>query len=214
MEDGNGYRNNRVANSGGGATDIALFGTADSSSWNLSNHFYSRIIVAGGGGGHNGCSEDTTNSADSCYGGGISGGAGISLSRWSYGGTQISGGIVNTYEYITTAQTVEAGFGIGGAATGNSGYETCGGGGGWYGGGRGDTDGAGGGGSGWVYTESNYNTWKSGNPTDATKYLLNSSYYLTNAETKAGNTSFPSPTSSGNETGHRGNGYARITPIN
>ena len=191
MEDGNGYRNNRVANSGGGATDIALFGTADSSSWNLSNHFYSRIIVAGGGGGHNGCSEDTTN-----------------------GGTQISGGIVNTYEYITTAQTVEAGFGIGGAATGNSGYETCGGGGGWYGGGRGDTDGAGGGGSGWVYTESNYNTWKSGNPTDATKYLLNSSYYLTNAETKAGNTSFPSPTSSGNETGHSGNGYARITPIN
>lgn len=70
-----------------------------------------------------------------------------------------------------------------------------------------------GGGSGWIYTEANYNTWKSGNPTDANKYLLNSSYYLTNAETKAGNTSFPSPTSSSNETGHSGNGYARITPV-
>ena len=109
-------------------------------------------------------------------------------------------------------------FGSGGNGKGYSSYG-AGGGGGFYGGGSGscgdnEGQGAGGGGSGWVYTESNYNTWKSGNPTDATKYLLNSSYYLTNAETKAGNTSFPSPTSSGNETGHSGNGYARITPIN
>lgn len=84
---------------------------------------------------------------------------------------------------------------------------------GWYGGGAsGGHNGAGGGG--WVYTETNYNTWQFGNSTDANNYLLNSSYYLTNAETKAGNTSFPSPTSSDNETGHSGNGYARITPIN
>ena len=68
------------------------------------------------------------------------------------------------------------------------------------------------GGSGWVYTESTYNTWKAGNPTDANKYELNSSYYLTNASTIAGNASFPSP-SGGTETGHSGNGYARISKI-
>ena len=66
---------------------------------------------------------------------------------------------------------------------------------------------SGGGGSGYVYTSSTASNYPSG-------CLLNSSYYLINAETKAGNTSFPSPTSNGNETGHSGNGYARITPIN
>lgn len=65
----------------------------------------------------------------------------------------------------------------------------------------------GGGGSGYVYTASTASNYPSG-------CLLNSSYYLTNAQTIAGNQSFPSPTSSSNETGHSGNGYARISPIN
>lgn len=69
------------------------------------------------------------------------------------------------------------------------------------------------GGSGWIYTESTFNTWKSGNPTDANNWLLNSEYYLTNASTIAGNSSFPS-TSGGTETGHSGDGYARITSVN
>ena len=43
-------------------------------------------------------------------------------------------------------------------------------------------------------------------------YLLGSQYYMTNAATYAGNTSFTS-TSGGTETGHSGNGYARITLI-
>lgn len=74
--------------------------------------------------------------------------------------------------------------------------EQVGGGGGFYGGyggvgaGNGSDNQAGGGGSGYVNTNK-----------------------LTSAQTKAGNTSFPSPTSSGNETGHSGNGYARITPV-
>ena len=91
-------------------------------------------------------------------------------------------------------------------------------GGGWYGGGS-LTNAASGtpapaaGRSGWVYTQANYNTWKSGNSTDANKYKLDSNYYLTDASTIAGNSSFPS-TSSGNETGHSGNGYARITNMN
>ena len=75
--------------------------------------------------------------------------------------------------------------------------ELDGGGGGYYGGygGVGANDSgdnqAGGGGSGYVNTAQ-----------------------LTSTQTIAGNQSFPSPTSSSNETGHAGNGYARITPVN
>ena len=59
------------------------------------------------------------------------------------------------------------------------------------------------GGSGYVLTSS------SSKPSG---YALGSQYYLSNASTKAGNTSFVSPTG-GNETGHSGNGYARITLV-
>lgn len=78
--------------------------------------------------------------------------------------------------------------------------------GGWYGGKAPTRDEYGGaGGSGYVYTSSTASQYPSG-------CLLNSSYYLSNASTKAGNTSFAS-TSGGTETGHRGNGYARITLV-
>lgn len=59
-----------------------------------------------------------------------------------------------------------------------------------------------GGGSGFVWTGSNA----------PSGYLLGSEYYLTDASTIAGNASMPS-TSGGTETGHTGNGYARITAI-
>ena len=82
-------------------------------------------------------------------------------------------------------------------------------GGGWYGGGSGadgsQCAGSAGGGSGYVYTSSTASNYPSG-------CLLNSAYYLANASTIAGNSSFPS-TSGGTETGHSGNGYARITLI-
>ncbi len=71
----------------------------------------------------------------------------------------------------------------------------------------------GGGGSGWVYTQSNYNTWKSGNPTDANQYKLDSSYYFDTALTIAGNTTFPNTAGTGTETGHSGDGYAKITRV-
>mgnify|MGYP005806358275 CR=1 FL=1 len=76
------------------------------------------------------------------------------------------------------------------------------GGGGWYGGGAGYWSGAAGG-SGYVLTSSSY---KPGG------YLLGSQYYMTNAQTIAGNTSFTAP-AGGTETGHSGNGYARITLV-
>lgn len=60
----------------------------------------------------------------------------------------------------------------------------------------------GGGGSGYVYTSSTASSYPSG-------CKLTSSYYLTNASTTAGSSSFPS-TTGGTEIGHSGNGYARI----
>ena len=84
---------------------------------------------------------------------------------------------------------------------------------GWYGGGSAHYCSAGGG-SGWVFTQANYNTWKSGNSSDANQYLLKDhpEYYLAEAQTIAGNQQFLSPTGT-NETGHSEDGYARITIV-
>jgi len=147
-----------------------------------STSLYSRVIVAGGGGG--GCHAGSTG-----YGGGATAGG-------SYPGGQTSAGSGGS-------------FGQGANILAASPYPTGGAGGGWYGGG-GLTNGASsysgnGGGSGYVYTASTAGSYPSG-------CTLNSSYYLSSAQTYAGNTSFVSPTG-GNETGHAGNGYARITTI-
>ena len=91
--------------------------------------------------------------------------------------------------------------------------ELAAGGGGWYGGGTGNaTYSGGGGGSGWIYTQATYNEWKTANATDAAKYTVNTKYYLEDSSTLAGTESFES-TSGGTETGHSGNGYAKITPV-
>ncbi len=116
------------------------------------------------------------------YGGGTSGGSG-NMS----GGSSSSG----------------YGFGTGGDVT-YSGGECGGGGSGWYGGTGGSSENyAGGGGSGYVYTSSTASSYPSGGK-------LNNSYYLTNASTIGGNTSF-TDNSGSTVTGHSGNGYARIT---
>ena len=150
---------------------------------------YSRVIVAGGGSG-------ATNRTNGYYGGGTSGGTGLS----GYAGSQTSAG-------------TNGSFGTGGSATtsgNNYKYGSAGGGGGWYGGGASTSysdntnyDTYSGGGSGYVYTSSTASNYPSGN-------LLTSTYYLTNAATVGGNTSFTS-TSGGTETGHSGDGYAKIT---
>lgn len=178
---------------GGGASDIRI-GT---------DSLYARVIVAGGGGGKG---------QDNCAAGGVGGGTtgGGSASQGSCGtqaggGTQTAGGAKGIYSSTYGANT--GAFGKGGnASSGSSGYYIGGGGGGgWYGGGAGTTAGwsnGGGGGSGYVYTSSTSSNYPSG-------CLLNNSYYLTNASTTAGSSSFPG-TSSSSETGHSGNGYARI----
>lgn len=177
--------------SGGGSSDIRIG----------QDSLYARVIVAGGGGGAYGASSGYGNGG---AGGGTAGIDGVSTST-SYtpgkGGTQTDAGA--SY-YGTTANSTLYGtlaaFGLGGAA-GTSGY-TCGGGSGWFGGGYARRAG-GGGGSGYIYTSSTAANYPSG-------CLLNSLYYLANAQTIAGDTSFTSPTGT-TETGHAGDGYIRIT---
>ena len=84
--------------------------------------------------------------------------------------------------------------------------------GGWYGGSI-QRDNYSGGGSNWVYTESTYNNWAS-NSTEGRSgnWKLSSEYYLSDAQKFSGNQQFTSPTGT-NETGHSGNGYARITAL-
>ena len=151
---------------------------------------YARVIVAGGGGGS----------------------ASVNALTTKYGGGTTSGSPQSDYAASQTTAGSMGSFGVGGSAATNGTnykYGSGGGGGGWYGGGAcasySDSTnyrGYNGGGSGFVWTGSNA-------PDD---YLLGSEYYLTDAQTIAGNTSMPS-TSGSTETGHQGNGYVRITAV-
>lgn len=182
---------------GGGASDIRIG----------QDSLYSRVIVAGGGG-----SDGATNKTG-MYGGGTTGGSSSeNYGSGGYGGTQTGNSWLTTTQGTTNSSSnCYAGFGFGGfGCYASSGYGGAGGGG-WYGGsgstpdGSGDDDRGGGGGSGYIYTSSTAKNYPSG-------CLLNSTHYLASASTKAGNTSFKSPTGT-NETGHSGNGYVRITVI-
>lgn len=126
-------------------------------------------------------------------GGGTSG-------KGQYPGTQTQGGNGNGND---------GSFGFGGSQTfTNYRYVSGGGGGGWYGGGTAISDSStsyinySGGGSGYVNTSGAAGS----SLADYTGLLLDS------GTTTAGSSSFPS-TSGGTETGHSGNGYARITVI-
>lgn len=184
---------------GGGATDVRIG----------QNSLYSRVIVAGGGGG----AGVTSANANPCgCGGGEYGGDGYynnTTGSYTTGQNRSGGSASQTAGGITWSTGTQATFGQGGNA---SGYSCGGGGGGWYGGGGAydndsDSDGRwGGGGSGYVYTSSTAKNYPNG-------CLLNSTHYLTNAQTIAGDTSFTSPTGSA-ETGHTGSGFCRITNLN
>lgn len=184
---------------GGGATDVRIG----------QNSLYSRVIVAGGGGG----AGVTSANANPCgCGGGEYGGDGYyndTTGSYTIGQNRCGGSASQTAGGKTWSTSTQATFGQGGNA---SGYSCGGGGGGWYGGGGAydndsDSDGRwGGGGSGYVYTSATAKNYPNG-------CLLNSTHYLTNAQTIAGNTSFTSPTGSA-ETGHTGSGFCRITNLN
>lgn len=186
---------------GGGASDIRINSTS----------LYARVIVAGGGGSEGGESKKGGN------GGGTSGqSASSGFGTGGYGGgptgvTDPSWQTTSQSTSTTTQSGAYAGFGFGGNGISYASGHGGAGGGGWYGGAgcypdsSQDDDKGGGGGSGYVYIESTASNYPS-------ECLLNSNYYLTNAETIAGNESFLSP-SGDNETGHSGDGYIRITVL-
>lgn len=126
------------------------------------------------------------------------------------GGGVNGGGYSSSYYGKQNAAGSNGAFGLGANQTVTN-YRYAGGcgGGGWYGGGNAYADSGiatvkySGGGSGFVNTAAS-----AGNrPSGYTGLQLDS------GETKAGNTSFPNTAGTGNETGHSGNGYAKITRL-
>ena len=199
---GGGYRYGYCG--GGGASDIRI-GT---------DSLYARVIVAGGGG----------SDGSAIKGGGAGGGiSGQTTPATNYGTGGLGGQSTYSGSSTSTTATTQAtsglntsntsltygGFGFGGAGLFvNDGYGGAGGGG-WYGGQgtlpdtSGDDNKGGGGGSGFVYTRDTASSIPIG-------YLLSGQYYLTQADTKQGTSSFISPNNT-TEMGHSGDGYIRIT---
>lgn len=183
---GNGYNRDysstyTYGQGGGGSSDIRI----------STDNLYARVIVAGGGGGSASVNANTTK-----YGGGTSGGSPTS----GYGASQTGAGTSGSFGQ--GGSTIASGY--------NYKYGSGGGGGGWYGGGacasysdHTNYRGYNGGGSGYVYTSDTASDYPSG-------CLLNESYYLTDAQTIAGNQTIPLY-SGGTGTGNSGNGAIRIT---
>ena len=171
----------RLGSPGGGATHISINSGGELK--NFSSHPTDILLVAGGGGGVDIVSGKE---ASGGYGGGTKGGAGASTDGTNIGtgGTANAGGKTN-FQY----QGVNGSFGLGGVGWASNNDYAAQGGSGWYGGGGGcsSTVGTAGGGSGHV-----------------------NSSLLSNAQTIAGNQSFPSP-NGGTETGHSGHGECIIS---
>ena len=198
---------------GGGATDIRVI---KGSSWSDLTSLRSRIMVAAGGGGCGGPWSDHVNTTVGGYAGGLTGGRGRGLTTYTdgetqcMGATQTSGGTTTHYLHGNMPNHYGS-FGIASQS-----YDSSyggGGGGGWYGG----AYGYGTGGSGGSSFISGHTGCNAINPStgahlgaSTTMTINNVNYRFTNTVMKAGNESMPSPTG-GTETGHTGNGYARIT---
>ncbi|SFW48642.1 Glycine rich protein, partial [Prevotellaceae bacterium HUN156] len=173
--------------SGGGSTDIRTV----NGNWNDFNSLKSRIMVAGGGGGaennakHGGAAGGTSGSAD--------------LSGTNKGGTQTSG----------------YGFGIALYSKPSSASSVWGGGGnGYYSGYSDTTTHGGGGGSSFISGHSGCNAIKESSTSGSISHSGSPNHYsglvFTSTQMIAGNATQTKP-GGGTETGHSGNGYARIT---
>ncbi|MCH5162387.1 MAG: hypothetical protein J1G38_02725, partial [Clostridiales bacterium] len=215
-------------NSSGGAGGGGLSGFFKATSPYAGNELL--IAGAGGGGGGSAFNDGSGHGrgTDGGWGGGTNGGAsqhtlsqGVSVSHKTSGpaatgATQTAAGtaggsggtggrLFGGYGYGTKngnpgngttlaggeeLTTAPSGSSAGGGGGGGSGY--------WGGSGSGNYGMGGSGGSGW---NGGVVTTTATNGVTVTKNLI------------AGNASMPSPTSASNETGHSGNGYARITAI-
>jgi hypothetical protein len=211
----------------GGATDIRL-SINSTGAWNDFGSLKSRIIVAGGGsgGGYTKVAYISLQHYSSGDGGGLNGLDGTAFAQHgtaysATGGTQTEGGHSMGHEtdkdgvVLSQSQYNRGGFGYGGK---NTGYTRLGGrpgGGGYYGGGASNRGhGGGGGGSSFISGHTGCNAISS---TSTSTNIVHtgqpnhySGYVFTNTVMKAGNEVMPSPTG-GTETGHTGNGYAKIT---
>jgi hypothetical protein len=190
---------------GGGGTDIRL----QNGAWNDTNGLKTRIIVAGGGGGRHGKNYSKIGGFLGNDGGGTTAPTFTANGYTTTGATQTSGGsstrtdknlAVGSFGYANpnTYTYVNSKGGYNGGARGSDNNANGGAGGGWWGGCTSWPTSSGG--SGFVYTSSN------------SQCTASSDYYLSDAATFAGNTNFLSPYG-GNELGHRGNGFARITNL-
>ena len=229
-------RNALFGNDGGGATDIRL-----NSSSNLRDFesFKSRIIIAAGGGGANyrnsGSNTETDGSiwywgeGDGGYAGALNGGNGIRdkvtmgkapYYNQSFGATQNAGGYQIQYNiqtdgtYNSTPNIVEGSTGKFGYSMSNQdGFVQSGGGGGYYGGAIcGHCGGSGG--SSFISGHTGCDAITEESTESNIMHTEQPNHYsglvFTNTTMTAGNASMPNP-SGGTETGHSGNGYARIT---
>ena len=195
-----GISTNGSSHGGGGMTHISLQSNPAIISWDPNT----TLIAAGGGGGaDNSVTWGGSDDGSGGFGGGLEGQGGFvrGVLQTDTGGTQIFG----------YAQ------GMGGPPDADSGVgakDRGAGGGGWYGGiSTNNGNGGGGGGSGWVYTKDNYDYWKNnGQDADTVNWTAGSDYYLTNAETIAGDQIFLAP-SGEEELGHTGHGAACITQL-
>jgi hypothetical protein len=188
---------------GGGGTDIRL----QNGLWNDANGLKTRIIVAGGGGGRHGQNYEQIEGFIGNDGGGTTAPTFTARGFTNTGATQTSGGTSTHSTYAgsfgyanpNNNGNTNSKEGYNGGSRGTDRWANGGAGGGWWGGTSSHVTGSGG--SGFVYTSSN------------SQCSAPSNYYLSNAATFSGNTNFLSPYG-GYETGHRGNGFARITNLN
>ena len=199
---------------GGGATDIRL----DNSGVLQFNSLKTRIMVAAGGGGANNRGEGYGD-GNGGAGGALIGIAGVSVNHtngygygYGNGGTQTSGGSSSTYN---EAYNYPGKFGQGAGVS--MGYYTQSAGGSGYYGGAASAHGGAGGGSSFISGYDGCNAISKdsteSNITHTGQSVHYSGLYFTEGTMIAGNTSMPS-TNGSTETGHSGNGYARITNIN
>lgn len=219
-------------NDGGGATDIRL-----SNSTNLRDFssLKSRIIVAAGGGGANYRNNNAASEFEGYWGEGNGGYAGALIGgdgerknvtmgiapyyNQSFGATQIAGGYQiqynkkadNTYDTGVLVQTTIGKFGY--AISYTDEFVQSAGGGGYYGGGAcGHCGGSGG--SSFISGYSGCNAITEESTESNITHTGSSNHYsglvFTNMTMTAGNAIMPAP-GGDTETGHSGNGYARIT---
>jgi hypothetical protein len=207
------YANYRGGASGGGATDLRT----TSGTWNNTTSLRSRLMVAAAGGGTGGLvAGDVSYDSNRSHAGGLVGQLGA-----------VQTYLAGTYEQhvpmrgVGATQTTGFGFGIGGTGANTGDPTYCnghsGGGAGYYGGTGGQSTGGschmmgGGAGSSFISGHPGVNAINSdGTHSNQSNHF--SGLVFSNTEMKSGNEVMPNP-AGGTQTGHQGNGYARVTLI-